>query len=203
MPKRVDHEERHRRIAEALWRIAGARGLDGVGLRDIAAEAGISLGQLQHYFASKDEMLVVTLDHLSAVADRRIRERLGGLPTAPSPRRVLHEVAAELLPLDAKRRSGNLVQVAYFARAVHHERLRRHAQQGIPALCALFAAQLREAVARGEVAEGIDPDGEAMVLYALTDGLMSTTLLGVIPPEEALRLVDAHLDRLFVDQDTP
>ncbi|MGK5643087.1 TetR/AcrR family transcriptional regulator, partial [Streptomyces sp. URMC 126] len=76
MPKRVDHEERRRLIAEALWRIASSRGLEGASLRDVAAEAGISLGQLQHYFAGKDEMLVFALEHITGLAEARIRARI-------------------------------------------------------------------------------------------------------------------------------
>ncbi|MEV6674626.1 TetR family transcriptional regulator C-terminal domain-containing protein [Streptomyces sp. NPDC051162] len=197
MPKRVDHEERRRTIAEALWRIACERGLDGASLRDVAAEAGISLGRLQHYFASKDDMLVFALGHISELATRRVTERLGALPAAPAPREVLRETVAELLPLNEASRTGNLVQIAYFVRALHDERLRAHAKEGIPALRAFFAGQVREGMTRGEIAADRDPDAEAMLLIALTDGLTSHTLLEVCSPEESLRLLDAHLERLF------
>ncbi|MEV4873270.1 TetR/AcrR family transcriptional regulator [Streptomyces syringium] len=197
MPKRVDHEERRQKIAEALWRIACERGLDGASLRDVAAEAGISLGQLQHYFSSKDDMLVFALDHISTLAARRIGERVHALAEAPAPRDILRESAVEMLPLDDNSRTGNLVQIAYFVRAVHDERLRRHAKEGIPALRGLFAHQIREGIARGEVAADRDPDTEAMLLIALIDGLTNYTLLEVVSGTEALRLVDAHLDRLF------
>ncbi|MGI5338090.1 TetR/AcrR family transcriptional regulator [Streptomyces sp. CA-181903] len=226
MPKRVDHEERRRLIAEALWRIASSRGLEGASLRDVAAEAGISLGQLQHYFSGKDEMLVFALEHISALAEARIRERIlalwrpgdrqgdgpeagngqgsGGGPNSaaasdrPSPRTVLRECAAEMLPLDDETRTGLLVGIAYFVRAINDERLRRHAQEGEPKLRAFFAEQFREAVERREAVPGLDPDMEAMLLIALTDGLTSSALMEVITPEEAMGLVDRHLGRLFV-----
>jgi AcrR family transcriptional regulator len=54
----VDREERRSRIAEAILRIAASRGLDEVSLRDVAAEAGVSMGQVQHYFSTKREMLM-------------------------------------------------------------------------------------------------------------------------------------------------
>ncbi|MBZ4321504.1 TetR/AcrR family transcriptional regulator [Streptomyces huiliensis] len=201
MPKRVDHEERRRLIAEALWRIASSRGLEGASLRDVAAEAGISLGQLQHYFSGKDEMLVFALEHISTLAEARIRDRLlalSGASTAPSPRTVLRECAAGMLPLDDESRTGLLVGIAYFVRALSDERMRRHAQEGQPKLRAFFADQFREAVARGEAGSGLDPELEAMLLIALTDGLTSSALLEVITPEEAMGLVDRHLERLFV-----
>jgi AcrR family transcriptional regulator len=43
VPKRVDHEERRRQIADALLRAAAARGLHATGMREVAAEAGVSL----------------------------------------------------------------------------------------------------------------------------------------------------------------
>ncbi|MBT2384794.1 TetR/AcrR family transcriptional regulator [Streptomyces sp. ISL-11] len=197
MPKRVDHEERRRRIAEALWRIACARGLDGASLRDVAAEAGISLGQLQHYFSSKDEMLVFALGHISDLAARRVGERLSTLPGTPAPRDVLRESVREMLPLDEKSRTGHLVQIAYFVRAVHDERLRGHAKEGVPALREFFAGQVRSGIDRGEIAPDRNPDTEAALLIALIDGLGSYALLEVWPAEEALRMLDAHLERLF------
>lgn len=197
MPKRVDHDERRHRIAEALWRIASERGLDGASLRDVAAEAGISLGQLQHYFRTKDDMLVFALGHISELAARRIGARVGSLAGDPSPRTLLRETLAEMLPLDDKSRTGQLVQIAYFVRAVHDERLRRHAKEGIPALREFFASQIRRAREGGDVAADRDPDTEAMLLISLVDGLTGYVLLDVLPGEEAMRLVDAHLDRLF------
>ncbi|GAA3062344.1 AcrR family transcriptional regulator [Streptomyces olivoverticillatus] len=198
MPKRVDHDERRHRIAEALWRLASSRGLDGTSLRDVAAEAGISLGQLQHYFSSKGEMLLFALEHINKLAEARVLERVVPLPEEDrSPRRVLRESIAEMLPLNEESRTGNLVQIAYFVRAVHDERLRRHAREGIPALREFFAGQLRIAAQRGEIAAGRDAETEAMLLIALADGLTSYALLDVHSPGEALRLLDAHLDRLF------
>ncbi|MCF3104152.1 TetR family transcriptional regulator C-terminal domain-containing protein [Streptomyces roseoverticillatus] len=197
MPKRVDHEERRRAIAEALWRIACARGLDGASLRDVAAEAGISLGQLQHYFSSKDEMLVFALKYLGGLAEERIRARLLGLTGPPSPRDVLRETVMEMLPLDGASRTGNLVQIAYFVRALHDERLREHAKEGVPALRAFFADQVRAGIAQGEVSADRSPEAEAMLLIALTDGLTTYLLLEACAPEEAKSLLDGHLARLF------
>ncbi|MFD9224291.1 TetR/AcrR family transcriptional regulator [Streptomyces sp. NPDC060064] len=201
MPKKVDHEARRLEIAEALWRIASTRGLDGVSLRDVAAEADISLGRLQHYFRTKDEMLVFALRHINVLADRRIRERIDAvvsdLDEEPPPRTVLRECLAGMLPLDDKSRVGTLVGAAYFARAVHDERLRAEAREGIPKLAEFFAGLLRRAMERGEVSADRDPDDEAMLLISLVDGLTAYTLLEVHTPERALSLLDLHMARLF------
>ncbi|MFH8344540.1 TetR/AcrR family transcriptional regulator [Streptomyces sp. NPDC018045] len=197
MPKKVDHEARRREISQALWRIASTRGLEGASLRDVAAEAGISLGRLQHYFRTKDEMLVFALRHIEALAQQRIRERIEALDEEPTPRVVLRACLTGMLPLDEQSRTGFLVGVAHFHRAVHDPSLRTDARDGIPKLRSFFAAQLRLAIQRGEVPPERDADDEAMLLISLADGLSTYILLDVHTPEKAVQLLDLQLSKLF------
>ncbi|MFD0167569.1 TetR/AcrR family transcriptional regulator [Streptomyces decoyicus] len=197
MPKKVDHEARRQEISEALWRITSTRGLDGASLRDVAAEAGISLGRLQHYFRTKDEMLLFALQHINRLASDRIRARIESLTEEPTPREVLRACLSGMLPLDDKSRIGLLVGAAYYARAVHDEALRAEAENGIPQLRAFFADQLRLAADRGELPRERATEDEAMLLISMADGLATYVLLGVHAPEAALRLLDLHLANLF------
>ncbi|MFD9206250.1 TetR/AcrR family transcriptional regulator [Streptomyces sioyaensis] len=197
MPKKVDHEARRQEISEALWRLASTRGLDGTSLRDVAAEAGISLGRLQHYFRSKDEMLLFALQQINRFAGERIRARIEALPEEPTPREVLRACLSGMLPLDEKSRVGVLVGAAYFARAVYDEPLRAEAKDGIPQLRAFFAHQLRRAAERGELPPERATEDEAMLLISLVDGLSTYVLLDVHGPRTALRLLDLHLAHLF------
>ncbi|MGW7577437.1 TetR/AcrR family transcriptional regulator [Streptomyces sp. NPDC054765] len=197
MPKKVDHEARRQEISEALWRIASTRGLDGASLRDVAAEAGISLGRLQHYFRTKDEMLLFALQRINRLAAARIRARIEELTEEPTPREVLRACLSGMLPLDDKSRIGLLVGAAYFARAVHDQTLRAEAENGIPRLRAFFADQLRLAADRGEVPPERATEDEAMLLISMADGLATYVLLGVHDSRTALRLLDLHLANLF------
>ncbi|MGW7487713.1 TetR/AcrR family transcriptional regulator [Streptomyces sp. NPDC054786] len=197
MPKKVDHEARRQEISEALWRIASTRGLDGVSLRDVAAEAGISLGRLQHYFRTRDEMLLFALRHINRLAADRIRTRIEALTEEPTPREVLRACLSGMLPLDDRSRTGLLVGAAYFARAVHDETLRAEAENGIPQLRAFFADQLRLAADRGELPPERATEDEAMLLISMADGLATYVLLGVHDPGTALRLLDLQLAHLF------
>ncbi|MFG2530589.1 TetR/AcrR family transcriptional regulator [Streptomyces sp. NPDC048516] len=201
MPKKVDHEARRQEISEALWRIASTRGLDGASLRDVAAEAGISLGRLQHYFRTRDEMLLFALRHINRLAADRIRARIEALAEEsaeePTPREVLRACLSGMLPLDDQSRTGLLVGAAYFARAVHDKTLRAEAENGIPQLRAFFAGQLRLAADRGELPPERATEDEAMLLISMADGLATYVLLGVHDPETALRLLDLQLANLF------
>src|SRR6478609_9729404 len=88
VPRRVDHEERRRQIADALVRTAATRGLHATGMREVAAEAGVSLRLVQYYFGTKEELLLAAMQHLaarfSARAVARFREaRQGDGPASP------------------------------------------------------------------------------------------------------------------------
>jgi len=50
--------ETPRRIREAAVDLFAERGLHGTGIRDIAAQAGVTLSSLYHHFGSKDDLLV-------------------------------------------------------------------------------------------------------------------------------------------------
>ncbi|MFE6688502.1 TetR/AcrR family transcriptional regulator [Streptomyces sp. NPDC057743] len=197
MPKKVDHEARRQEISEALFRLANTRGVDGVSLRDVATEAGISLGRIQHYFRTKDELLLFALRHINHMATERIRQCIEALAEDPTPRTVLRACCAGMLPLDPESRAGLLVAAAYYSRAVHDPALGAEARDGIPKLRDFFTDQLRLAAARGELPPERATEDEAMLLISLTDGLGSYVLLGVHEPEKALDLLDRHLERLF------
>jgi AcrR family transcriptional regulator len=68
MQRRAD--ARRLEILRAAARVFRQRGLAAAGMREIAAEADLSLGNLYHYFAGKDEILFFcqdrTLDRLRA-----------------------------------------------------------------------------------------------------------------------------------------
>ena len=58
MPKIVDHELQRDTFAEAAMRLIAQKGLEGVTMRAVATEAGLSYGSLFHYFDSKEELLM-------------------------------------------------------------------------------------------------------------------------------------------------
>lgn len=197
MAHRVDHEQRRLRIVEALWRIAAARGLHDVGLREVAAEAGVSLGALQHYFRCKDDVLLAALGLVGQQAERRVGDRLAGLDGPPTPEAIVRETLDELLPLSPESRSGLLVHLAYVARAVHDPRLRAAIATGIGPLCDLLAEMLRRSAEAGLLVGDRDPATEAVTLVCLAEGVTNHVLLGALAPEEGRRLVDTHLAGLF------
>ncbi|MCF6471530.1 TetR/AcrR family transcriptional regulator [Nonomuraea sp. MG754425] len=196
MPKKVDHEERRRHLAEAVLRIAGRDGLGQAKLRDVAAEAGVSLGTVQHYFASKDEMLRYVVGYLGEAVAQRIMtgmaEPAGGRPAGS----FLLSMAVAVLPLDDRRRAERRAGQAFAGLAAGVPELNEDLRRGDRWLRGRIAELIEQGTRDGELRDGLDPAHEAVVLIALIDGLASGLLTGVREPSQALDAVRYHLDRL-------
>ncbi len=172
MPRTADHEERRRQIADAVSQLITAHGLDAVTVARTAATAGMSVGLVQHYFRTKDEMLLHAFREVSARIRARVDERIrDGVEHERPIARVMAEVMTEYIPLDEARRAEYRVTRAFAGRALD-----------APALAAVdteAARKLREDIARavhngkecGEVDEGMDPSAAAVRLAAVMEGL--------------------------------
>src|ERR1700748_1019544 len=79
-PKRVTPDEGREPIAEAVSQVIADRGWDAVTLRDVASTAGVSMGQVQHYFSTKTEMLLFALTHMRTRILTRLEQQLAALP---------------------------------------------------------------------------------------------------------------------------
>lgn len=181
MPKQVDHRERRARIADAVCRLAGREGLEAVSLRHVAAEAGVSMGQVQHYFATKDELLAFAYQVISKRYERRIAAAVAAAPADGRAR--LRAFLVEMLPLSEASRAEAPVLAAFFARAVVAPQLAEPVRAGAPELVAFVAGQ-------------IGGEREAVTLLALVDGLMMHLLTGQVGEDAALAALDGYLDRV-------
>jgi TetR/AcrR family transcriptional repressor of bet genes len=197
MPKQVDREERRQRIADAVCRLVARQGLEGVSLRHVAAEAGVSMGQIQHYFTTKDEMLLFAFQAVSARVERRLGAAVEAQGEPPTRRALLRTLLVAMLPTDAASRFEAPLWVACLARAVVEPSLAIPLREGGQALAEYAAGQLRAAQQAGEIAPSLDPEREALALFALADGLMLRALLDPGQTAAAVAALDYHLDRIF------
>lgn len=197
MPKQVDHHERRESIAHALWRVVDQQGWARATLREVAREADVSLGQLQHYFSSRAEMLAFATEFAAEQTSHRIQEVLSALDRPPHPREVLRLALLELLPLRPDSRATSRMNAAYVLEAMHDPSLRRQIGTGLRAQRASVESLIRQAIRDGQIGSGRDPAVETDLVLALT-GLAPLLELGAIEPQAALAAIDAHLDRLFL-----
>ena len=189
MPRKVDHGERRELLADALMRLAAARGLEGVSLRHVAAEAGVSTGMVQHYFRTKDEMMTFAL----GMVMNRIRERLQAEVAPASPRELVRGLLLQVLPLDETRQLENHVVLAFLAYAAVKPSIASGLREVVAEMRTYLADQLRAAGPAG----GVDPERAAAGLLALVDGLGLQLLSRQYAEEDAVAALDAQLALLF------
>ncbi|HEY2261443.1 MAG TPA: TetR/AcrR family transcriptional regulator [Streptosporangiaceae bacterium] len=201
MPKRVDHEERRRQIADALLRVAAARGLHATGMREVAAEAGVSLRLVQYYFGTKEELLLAAMQHLAARYSARAVARFraaSGSASPASPRDIIAAILTEGLPADDERRTFTVIYTAYLALSLTDPALAvAPLVKNSGAVIDVVAAQLRAAQAAGDTPAQLDPDLEAVGLLTMSAGLATSVIAGHSSPGQAQAVIDYHLDRLF------
>jgi len=198
VPKRVDHEERRRQIADALLRTAATRGLHATGMREVAAEAGVSLRLVQYYFGTKEELLLYAMQQLAARFAERAMARIRQAASPVNPRDVIAAILTEALPADDERRTFTVLYTAYFALSLTEPALAiAPLTRNSDAVLGVVAAQLRAAQAAGEAPADLDPDLEAVTLLAMSAGLGTSVLAGQSSPAQAEAVIDYHLHRLF------
>ncbi|MEV2256969.1 TetR/AcrR family transcriptional regulator [Streptomyces sp. NPDC050147] len=193
MPKVVDPQLRRRELAEAVWRVIQRDGLEHASVRNVAREAGLSMGSLRHYFVSQSDLMAFAL---RMVVDR-IEQRIEALPQDDDVLRYAASVLAELLPLDDQRRAENEVWLAFTARAMTDPELRALRDEGYNAL----RAGCRGLVA-GLVGPGRDVDQETARLHALVDGLAVHAAMrpDMDTPEAMHAVIVGHLAELRTSQ---
>jgi AcrR family transcriptional regulator len=197
MPKQVDHEARRQQIAEAVCRLAAREGLEAVSLRHVAAEAGVSMGLVQHYFSTKDQMLLFAFHTMGERFEKRMVESAAALPQPHTTRSLLRAMLVEMLPLSEDARAVGPLWIAFLSRAMVEPGLAGQLRASGGALREFVRDQLREAKRAGEIPSGLDPDLETATLLALVDGLMAHALIDPGLAETARRTLDYHLDRIF------
>ena len=197
MPKRVDPEERRQAIAEAVYRVIGERGWDAVTLRDVASTAGISMGQVQHYFTTKTEMLLFALGHMRDRVLARLESRLASLPQPVTQRDRVRAAISVMLPLDEPGRQEAAVNVAFFSAATAAPRYAELLRDGYARQVASARVQFAAAAADGLLNEGVDPAREATALYYLIQGLIGPVLIGQLTADQAVDVLDHQLARIF------
>ena len=184
MPRVVDHEERRWEIVYALWLVIAQHGIEGVSLRHVAAEAGVSMGRIQHYFGTKDALV---LAGCTALVDSAYGGYLETVDADPRDR-LLH-VVSQQVPRDDAGRTGVSVWYAYVAKSINHAAVRQvlaEARRGAEDECARL---IRADSGVGQEAALT----QARRLLALADGLTLRVLVRDLEPAEAVAMLEAEL----------
>jgi len=194
MVRKIRDPQSRTRIVEAAQRTIADLGVKGATVRAIAAEAGVSTGYVMHYFEDKDQLAAAVLEHNNVVAANRVL-------TARGRRRGLDGLTAAveaLLPLTPERRIVWQVWVALWTHARTESDPAAALTMARHALAGILRQSFEEAVADGELPDGLDLEYEAERLTTLAAGLgllagvESTTRFRRV----ASRMLQDHLDAL-------
>ncbi|WP_235854143.1 TetR/AcrR family transcriptional regulator [Nonomuraea aridisoli] len=191
------HERRRAEIADAVLAIVADRGLTAVSLTEVAAQAGISPGRVQHYFPAKRQLVEAAFDRGNELSSLRIRERVGNELDAADPRLVLTTVLTELIPYDATTEAHMRVRQSFQAFAFADETIAAR----LRVLYARFHRQMADLISKeqesGRVRADLDAAGVALVLVALAEGLAAYVLTGVTPAGVARDRLLAEIAALY------
>jgi AcrR family transcriptional regulator len=196
VPKIVDHEQRRKRLVEAVWALAVQGGIEQVTLRKVATEAGVSMGQVQHYYASMQALIRDALDQAVQAVNATIENAVRTAGTT-SPETILRLCLHALIGPDEAGRRFMRFSLAAAGRAVSDPTMARVLAPGDDELLAFTAGLIT--AARQE--RGGEPRGtehlDADICWSLVMSLGVDVALGYRAPEAAARVLDHHLDQLL------
>ena len=178
VPKLVDHDVRRREIAQAVWAVIAERGIEGVTLRSVASEAGVSVGRIQHYHASREELVRDSCRELLKAATQQFEAADDATPVERLRRLVLGRI-----PTTPEFAIGTSIWLAYEAKSVDDPVIAELVQQG-------YAGGVREATALLSECGVAEPPAVALRLMATAEGLAIRVLVGGLGAGEAAELLD-------------
>ncbi|OYY70048.1 TetR/AcrR family transcriptional regulator [Sphingomonas sp. 28-63-12] len=188
--KQSDHDQWRIDIAEAACKVILENGLEGTRLKEIAAAMGYSVGVLQYYFTSKDELLLFAKNRLFDAKFDRMR-------AAAARRRGidrLHAMAMELMPFSDEDRAMFLLLSVFRGQAVGNPVLTARQTERDATGSALFAEEIVALQSSGHVRADIDPGQQAVALVGLLEGMaLQATALAAMGRTATSKLVRHYL----------
>ncbi|MEV6237874.1 TetR family transcriptional regulator [Lentzea sp. NPDC051838] len=166
------HDERRAAILEAVFAIVDAEGTHQVSIRRVAERAGVSVGRVQHYFPSKDELLSAAFTAINDRGTARVQARLAD---ASSP---LEAVLTELIPESEEDRRLFRVAQAFETHALTNSVLSLSLKESYDDLLGLLAAL-----------------GGGPELLALALGLANLTLTGNLTAAQARAIIRSGIEK--------
>ncbi|WP_026571170.1 MULTISPECIES: TetR/AcrR family transcriptional regulator [Sediminibacillus] len=188
MPKKVNHEQRRNRIAEAAWQVILEFGMEGATVRKIAEKAGLSLGALRYYFSNQEDLILYAMRLVKERAAERIKQILH---RDGSPKQKMLDVLLEIVPTNPQTRAEMEVWFSFVGYARHHPHLLKEEGDGILAAIQLMFGYMET---NGLLRPGIDKQLEIERLYAMVDGL---ALHAMLEPE---RLTEKQVEKVIASQ---
>ncbi|MET9293671.1 TetR family transcriptional regulator C-terminal domain-containing protein [Streptomyces sp. NPDC003077] len=197
MPKVVDHADRRRRLTEAVWTLTIRDGLEGVTLRKVATEAGVSMGQVQHYYGTMQELVRDAMLRAVNAVNARIEASLQAAGTTDA-EAALRACLQAMLARDEEGARLLRLGVATLSRSITDPDMARVLDPGDDDELLSFTSTL---IAAAREARGAAPGGdhliEADICWTLAASLGVDVMRGARSPEDAQKVLDHYLDSIL------
>ncbi|MBZ2195305.1 TetR/AcrR family transcriptional regulator [Occultella gossypii] len=195
----AQHDAQITQLADAAVRVLERDGLPALTFRNVAAEAGVSPGRVQHYLQSSKGLATATFRRVQELVGDGVRRELEEGPTS-SPREVVAATLRAMIPLTEQERSMLRVAFVVEQHAITDPELGEELRVGRMALVEFLAQQLAAADVSGDgTGRTSDADGTArrtaITLLATAEGLSALTLTGTVSGEEARKLLAESMGR--------
>lgn len=205
MPKIVNVDDRRELVADAVFRVIRERGLTQASLRNVAAEAGLALGSVRHYFDNQAELMEFAFRVNSERIHLRALDKLEVLEDEdlPAEAEALLEKCAvvleELLPIDEVRSADAVVHMEFMLDARTNPTLVDAAQDDYRATGAVVGRVVLQLLESPLAVSGLIPVDEAERLIGLLDGLSLRLVLqpAWAAPEQGQATLRRHLQTLL------
>jgi DNA-binding transcriptional regulator YbjK len=194
MPKVVDHDVQRVKFAEAAMSLIAQHGLEGVTMRAVAAEAGLSYGSLFHYFSSKDELLMHAVRHSNSLQTDRINK----FTSQYSGMKALEHLLCDDAIITDSSRDDWMVWLTFLYQAALQTSFADLHSELIDDWQTRIEGLLEDAQNAGEIRENLDISFEAMGVWAYSSGIGQLSLLHreLLPVKLQKQLISAYLDKL-------
>lgn len=196
MPKLTDRPKQKQMIAEAAWKVMLEKGVQKTSARNIAKEAGLSLGALRYYFNSQDDLM----NYADQLVHARLAEKIDAIfQDDLQPKTKILSVLLCLLP--AENRAGIEAEVRVcmkIATAKHHS-------SDAPGLDAAYSAAknvISYLALLNLLGKEADLSLETDRLFSLINGLALGLLLHPEAPGEkkTKNLIMYHLNSICIEK---
>lgn len=194
MPKIVDHEKQRQIVAEAAIRVIRQHGLEQASVRNIALEAGLSVGSMRHYFSTQAELFAFCMN----LFRDRIEQRIGQMTFSGPILMELRNLILQFLPVDEDRKMEMEVWLSFNAKALIHPELRLLSYEMHDGLYRASKFVIETLQKQALACHDLDPELETEKLYALIDGLAVHQIMqpGRLEAARIEFMIDEHLKKL-------
>lgn len=194
MPKIVDHEKQRQLVAEAALRLIKKGGLEHATVRNIAVEAGLSVGSMRHYFSTQADLFAFCMN----IFLTRVQNRVESMELGEDVFQGLQAILLQFLPLDADRKMEMEVWLSFHAKALIHPALQSLSARMYEGIQHAIMFVLNTLTEHRLAKENLNTTLEAYKLNALLDGLAMHLITHphTLSHDMAKQIVSQHLQSL-------